>query len=457
MKDVISYSLFGNKSMYLNGAIANARLAKSIYPGWICHFYIDDTVPEVTVNSLRSEGAEIIVKSKSTDMFGMIWRFEPAFNSNVRYFVVRDIDDRLTYREKAAVDEWIASGKSFHVMRDHPNHKHSIMGGMWGGISGSIPEFKQLLDQYASMHNPGFWWDMQFLGECLWGRYIKNDHIAHDEYWRPIGSEKKFSMPLENINVFIGNKYEADGKSVYDLIKNNSDNSGRFLCHNLGLGDHLICNGLIRAKAEEAGGKNIYIFAKRHNVQSVMFMFRDLPNVHVIGVGSDADVQTIIAPYSDSNKILTGVYREDFRSIPNKSFDEIFYIQIGISFDARWDKFHIQRDDEEENRIFEQLYPKKPYVFVHDDPERGYGITKNIPSNYSIVRPIKELTNLFGYLKLIENAEEVHLIDSSFMFLIDSLPNVGKNLYIHRYVRISELVSCPMLFPSLRRAWTIIK
>ncbi len=33
--------------------------------------------------------------------------------------IVRDADSRLNVREKAAVDAWIASGRPFHVMRDH--------------------------------------------------------------------------------------------------------------------------------------------------------------------------------------------------------------------------------------------------------------------------------------------------------------------------------------------------
>lgn len=31
-----------------------------------------------------------------------------------------------------AVDEWLESGKMFHVMRDHPGHNMHILCGMWG-------------------------------------------------------------------------------------------------------------------------------------------------------------------------------------------------------------------------------------------------------------------------------------------------------------------------------------
>jgi hypothetical protein len=34
----------------------------------------------------------------------------------------RDSDSPLISREKEAVTEWLASNKSFHIMRDHPVH-----------------------------------------------------------------------------------------------------------------------------------------------------------------------------------------------------------------------------------------------------------------------------------------------------------------------------------------------
>ena len=36
-------------------------------------------------------------------------------------------------REKDAVNAWLVSNRTFHVMRDHPDHGTEILGGMWGG------------------------------------------------------------------------------------------------------------------------------------------------------------------------------------------------------------------------------------------------------------------------------------------------------------------------------------
>jgi hypothetical protein len=50
--------------------------------------------------------------------FGMLWRFTVAADPTVDRFIVRDVDSRLNYRERLAVEEWIQSGRPIHIMRD---------------------------------------------------------------------------------------------------------------------------------------------------------------------------------------------------------------------------------------------------------------------------------------------------------------------------------------------------
>ena len=51
-----------------------------------------------------------------------MWRFETIDDPDVEINMSRDTDTRILLREKLAVDEWLASGKTFHIMRDHPHH-----------------------------------------------------------------------------------------------------------------------------------------------------------------------------------------------------------------------------------------------------------------------------------------------------------------------------------------------
>ena len=57
-----------------------------------------------------------------------IWRFLPAADETVSVMTSRDLDSPLTERERAAISEWLLTNLSFHMMRDHPQHKVSVSG-----------------------------------------------------------------------------------------------------------------------------------------------------------------------------------------------------------------------------------------------------------------------------------------------------------------------------------------
>src|ERR1035438_4066177 len=52
-KDVISFSLWGTAPFYAYGAMINLVLARTIYPGWSCRFYVAADVPQPCVAFLR--------------------------------------------------------------------------------------------------------------------------------------------------------------------------------------------------------------------------------------------------------------------------------------------------------------------------------------------------------------------------------------------------------------------
>jgi len=135
-KKIISFSLWGDIPMYNVGAIRNAELVSQMYPdGWIARFYIGSDVPQKTIDAIKELPATEIVDMSGTpnDWQGMFWRFYAInLEEDIDYVIFRDTDSRLSHREYMAVKEWISSGKTIHIMRDHPYHSEPIMGGMWG-------------------------------------------------------------------------------------------------------------------------------------------------------------------------------------------------------------------------------------------------------------------------------------------------------------------------------------
>jgi len=180
--NVVSYSLYGGaKPRYTDGAIANADLMSSVYTGWEMRVYHDGSVPKAVLDNLRSRPYVTLMNMQKHSIKNqMVWRFLVASDPTVERYVVRDIDSRLSMREKAAVGEWIESGKMFHVMRDHPSHsKYTMSGGMWGGTRDAIPDMEARLERRAL--NSKYLQDMNFLNDEVWP-IAQKSVVQHDSF-----------------------------------------------------------------------------------------------------------------------------------------------------------------------------------------------------------------------------------------------------------------------------------
>lgn len=219
-KKIISFSLWGQDPKYVVGAEENIKLQPTIYPGWICRYYIDESVPHNTVHFLETHGAEIVVKPRSRDFEGMFWRFEVMFDETVDYFIIRDCDSRLNHREADAVNEWIASGKLFHAMRDHKGHDIMVLGAMWGAKGCFLPDIEELYNWFihrieeAPVVKRGrfFYYDQVFLNQMIWPK-VHDRALVHDDKKRFTGTEKPFRVTLP-VGRFVGQQYGPDNNPL---------------------------------------------------------------------------------------------------------------------------------------------------------------------------------------------------------------------------------------------------
>jgi protein O-GlcNAc transferase len=199
---VISFSLWGNSRKYTFGAIRNAELTSDIYPGWVSRFYLGTDVPTDVIDELKNiPNTEIVYKfNQPNDWTGMFWRFEAAYDESVELAVFRDTDSRISLREKYAVDEWIESDKTFHIMRDHPYHKFPILGGMWGYKNTNKYPIKELLCGFDKRNKYGT--DYDFFSEVLYP-IIGDDKMVHD----PFFEMKNFPVKRDGTE-FVGDVFD---------------------------------------------------------------------------------------------------------------------------------------------------------------------------------------------------------------------------------------------------------
>jgi hypothetical protein len=195
MKKVISYSLWGNNKFYTVNCIRNADLALELFPGWICRVYIAPTVPLAIVEDLKKRSnVELIEMTEDVSWNGMFWRFYAAGDSTVDVMISRDCDSLLNTRDKAAVDEWLASDKDFHIMRDNSAHTTMILGGMWGARNGIVGNIVGLINAYSRKEtNNRKNIDQEFLADIVYPLVIDRA-LVHDPL-RRYGHGKEFPIP----------------------------------------------------------------------------------------------------------------------------------------------------------------------------------------------------------------------------------------------------------------------
>jgi len=204
---LICFSLWGDAPIYTVGAIRNAEIASEMFPDWICRYYVGNTVPSDIISQLESmSNTEVILRDSPGTPHSMFWRFEPAWDSSVEFMLSRDTDSRLGIREKAAVDEWIESGKKLHVMRDHPYHNTPIMGGMWGCRPVLLPEMGKMAEEWISTQPDQKGSDQNFLRMIY--PMIENNLYTNDEFF------ESFPFPMNRnedpVVKFVGQVFDEN-------------------------------------------------------------------------------------------------------------------------------------------------------------------------------------------------------------------------------------------------------
>ena len=215
----------------------------------------------------------------------------------------------------------------------------------------------------------------------------------------------------------------------------------------LGLGDHFICCGLVRKIILKNEYEKYFIVCKKKNYNSVKYLFNDLKNTYAIEVENDKQVQQLLNADFD-------YFKSAYREIPGKKFDYSFYNIPGYSIEDKLNYFKINRNTDKERDLINALGINGDYIFVHDISSSGI-FDLNIPStNYKIVKPDPNLNFPAVYwLGVIEKAKQIHVIDSSFVSLID-LALKREELYFHN---IKTAAFGHEVSPTLFQNWNIIK
>ena len=210
-----------------------------------------------------------------------------------------------------------------------------------------------------------------------------------------------------------------------------------YVHHHLGLGDHIDCNGMVRIFLDEYDFDAVNVFAKERYSDMIEYMYRDEPDIKIITVPNNDEYRFILEFITKNNiknflKVGHDYYPWGKEEELGMGCAEIFYHQMDIPYERRFDDFYYERDEDEEKRVYEKLNPDhEDYIFVHDDVNRGFEIPKEKLGDMKIIRNDME-ENLFNFGMILENAKEIHCMESAFRSLIETLDTTEK-LFFHNF------------------------
>jgi hypothetical protein len=253
-------------------------------------------------------------------------------------------------------------------------------------------------------------------------------------------------------------------KKIKSRIKTN------FIIPHLEIGDNIVINGMIRYYLEK---NNVVLVCKYMYKKQIEYMYADILNnnlnnninklyIYDISGGeienkniyNELPIDDSIKRYMKNNNIeliIFNSYKLYYSIIPINytEYPDYLYSDVNINKKFQYTKFKIPRNFETENILYNKLINLigKKYIIIIDDEKRNFlikdkYISKKIPifkiglnSNNELdqLNSIKDI-NMFNYIKILENAYEIHTIDTSLLLLIDILP-INNDTYRHVYAK----------------------
>jgi hypothetical protein len=157
------------------------------------------------------------------------------------------------------------------------------------------------------------------------------------------------------------------------------------------------------------------------------------------------------------------------KNIKPISNSDHYYISLGLKTSIRLDEFIYERNKEEEDKVYEK-FKKDKYVIICEFDKHWRGpnnkenfLNKDFIKNKDLPKiNIHFLVkNQLFLLKLIENAEEIHLMEGSLALMIYHMQylNIMKRMkiYFHTYCRPTRMACVDMMLMPKLENWELIK
>lgn len=184
-----------------------------------------------------------------------------------------------------------------------------------------------------------------------------------------------------------------------------------------GLGDTLLCIGLIKALAEKYPDICFYYACIAPNsYHTISWILNEVSNVYPIPVRSGKEAVQLSGFWNCHHWPIGADY------VDLKRLDASYYEQFKIPFERRWERRQIKAGPQSNALIKRFTTDKEKYIIACNVASSNVSFNLNIQNSdvQKIIFVHPATNNLCDWIGLMENASEIHTIDTSFIHLVES-------------------------------------
>jgi hypothetical protein len=209
------------------------------------------------------------------------------------------------------------------------------------------------------------------------------------------------------------------------------------------LGDNFLMSGIVHHFGDIC--EELYVPCWNIHEKTVKTLYQEHPHIKVVPFDSkNFNEEQYLKENNLSKTLRTNMLYSVITGVA-PYWDYQIYEHYNISYEKRYTNFRLPLHIEGAEELYQRLSGGEPYILVHKDNggslgdpikhnSMDLGRYRNGYPNVKIIEidPTLDDNNMLKWVKLIENALEIHCVSSSFFCLVDSIHNrTQANLFFH--------------------------
>jgi len=218
------------------------------------------------------------------------------------------------------------------------------------------------------------------------------------------------------------------------------------------LGDSFITSGIVHHYAKKTNKLHVSISPK--NGKTLRCLYQDYKNIKLFDYENEEQIDQYVKLHNLSRVVIPKLQTHSVRGLYfHPLWDVQCYTLMDLSYSIRYENFKLPKHINGCEELYQKLIGDgTPYILLHKTTgEHPQGIPINVEGfRYSIglpplriieIDPSLDDYNMLKWVKLIENAAEIHVVPSSFHCLVDSIHTNAKLFYHDAREKVSMLVN----------------